>query len=133
MDLAEIFHQVEEAKRSRAAQVPRAEAIVDAEVENFAQWVRSRRSAPVLRAVREQILAIAQEEAERRASGRSDEERQEFSRFARSLARTLLHAPTVAIREADPSTPEGQWLLRTAPSLFGIEGEEVQPSEGGGP
>ncbi len=130
VDLAEVFLQVEEAKKSRAAQVPRAEAIVDAEVENFVQWVRSRRSAPVVRAVREQILALAQEEAERRARGKSHEEREALSRFARSLARTLLHAPTVAIREADPSTPEGQWLLRAAPGLFGINGGDTHAREG---
>lgn len=121
LDLAQIFHQVEEAKEARAAQVPRAEAIVEAEVENFVQWVRSRESAPVLRALREQVLAMAQEEAERHGRGKSAEEREELARFARSLARTLLHAPTVAIREADPGTPEGQWLLRAAPSLFGVE------------
>ncbi|GMV05026.1 MAG: glutamyl-tRNA reductase [Gemmatimonadota bacterium] len=121
LDLEEIFHKVEAAKEARAAQVPRAEAIVAAEVENFVQWVRTRQSAPVLRAVREQILAVAQEEAERRARGKSVEEQEELVRFARSLARTLLHAPTVAIRDADPATPEGQWLLRTAPALFGLE------------
>lgn len=121
MDLAEIFHRVEEARKARAAQVPRAEAIIDAEVENFVGWIRSRLSAPVLRAVREQVLAVAQEEAERRARGRPAEEQEEIARFARALARTLLHAPTVAIRGADPATPEGQWLLRAAPALFGVE------------
>lgn len=129
LDLAQIFHQVEEAKQARAAQVPRAEAIVEAEVENFVQWVRSRQSAPILRAVREQILAMAQEEADRRSRGRSEAEREELARFARSLARTLLHAPTLAIRDADPATPEGQWLLRTAPALFGVGADEGGMSE----
>jgi len=132
LDLAEIFRQVEAAKEARSAQVPRAEAIVEAEVENFVQWVRSRQSAPVLRAVREQVLALAQEEAERRARGRSPEEREELARFARSLARTLLHAPTVALRDADPATPEGEWLLRAAPALFGLaaDGDETTGSIG---
>jgi glutamyl-tRNA reductase len=121
MDLARIFEQVEEAKLARQEQVPRAEIIVEAEVENFIQWARSRKSGPILRAVREQILALAHEEAERRARGKSPEEREALTRFARSLARTLLHAPTLAIRKADPSTPEGRWLIDAAPSLFGIE------------
>ncbi|MHB1191448.1 MAG: glutamyl-tRNA reductase [Longimicrobiales bacterium] len=120
MDLTQVFTRVEEALQFRTAQVPRAEAIVDAEVENFSMWVRSRETAPVLRAVREQILAVAQEEAERKARGRTPEEREELLRFARSLARTLLHSPTVAIRDADPSSPEGRWLLRNATSLFGV-------------
>ncbi len=120
LDLAHIFEQVEAARSARAAQVPRAEAIVDAEVENFVQWARAREAAPVLRAVREQVLALAREEAERRSRGRPEAERDELVQFARSLARTLLHSPTVALREADPESPEGQWLLRTAQLLFGL-------------
>ena len=121
VDLPLVFERVEAARAARAAQVPRAEAIVDAEVENFVQWVHTRESAPILRAVREQVLAIAREEAERRSRGRTEEEREELARFARSLARTLLHSPTVAIREADPTCPEGEWLLRSAACLFGVD------------
>jgi glutamyl-tRNA reductase len=132
MDLTQVFARVEEALRSRTAQVPRAEAIVDAEVENFSMWVRSRETAPVLRAVREQVLALAQEEAERKARGRTPEEREELLRFARSLARTLLHSPTVAIRDADPSSPEGQWLLRNATSLFGVRSKSDLAAGGAG-
>jgi glutamyl-tRNA reductase len=121
LDLAHIFEQVESAREVRAAEVPRAEAIVDAEVENFVEWVRVRESTPVLRAVREQVLGLAAAEAERRARGRSDSEREELLGFARSLARTLLHEPTLAIRRADPASPEGQSLLRTATTLFGLD------------
>lgn len=120
--LTRVFEEVEQARKARAAEVPRAEAIVDAEVENFLQWTRSRTSAPILRAVREQVLELAQAEAERRARGRSPEDREEFHRLARSIARTLLHAPTLAIRDADPSTPEGQWVLEKLPALLGVEG-----------
>ena len=124
LDLAHVFERVEAAREARAAQVPRAEGIVDAEVENFSQWVRSRETAAVLRAVREQVLALAQEEAVRRSRGRSEAERDDLQRFARSLAQTLLHSPTVAIREADPHSPEGAWLLRSASSLFGVDLDE---------
>jgi glutamyl-tRNA reductase len=121
LDLARIYERVEAAREARAAQVPLAEAIVDAEVDEFVLWARAREAAPVLRAVREQVLALAHEEATRRARGLSDAERDEMIRFARSLARALLHSPTVALREADPSSPEGQSLLRTATTLFGLE------------
>ena len=130
LDLAQVFHRVEEARASRAAQVPLAEAIVEQELETYYRWVRARPSAPVLRAVRDQVLAMAQEEAERRSRGRPAEEREELALFARSLARTLLHAPTVAIRDADSSTQEGRWLLRVAPSMFGIAEDGDVPPDG---
>jgi glutamyl-tRNA reductase len=85
------------------------------------EWIRVREATPVLRAVREQVLELAAAEAERRSRGRSDAEREELLGFARSLARTLLHEPTLAIRRADPESPEGRSLLRTATTLFGLE------------
>jgi glutamyl-tRNA reductase len=119
-DLAQVFERVAAAREARSAQLPRAQEIVDEEVERFAGWRRSRHTASVLRGIREQVMAIAESEANRRSRGLADVEREELQRFARSLARTLLHAPTVALRDADPTSPEGRWLLRSASSLFGV-------------
>lgn len=130
-DLDHVFERVEAARESRAAQVPRAEAIVQAQVDHFAGWLRSRHGVDVLRAVREHVLDVAREEADRFARGRSEEEQEQIRRFARSFARTLLHRPTVALREADPESPLGRSLLDAAPALFGVEVEEageVKPS-----
>ncbi len=123
LDLARVFERVAAAREARSAQVPRAQAIVDEEVERFATWRRSRQAASVLRGIREQVMAIAESEANRRSRGLDAAEREDLQRFARSLARTLLHAPTVAIRDADPTSTEGQWLLRSASSLFGVVDE----------
>jgi glutamyl-tRNA reductase len=120
LDLAKIFERVAAAREARSAQVPRAKEIVDEEVERFAGWRRSRQAASVLRGIRDQVMAIAESEANRRSRGLAAAEREDLQRFARSLARTLLHAPTVALRDADPASPEGQWLLRSASSLFGV-------------
>jgi glutamyl-tRNA reductase len=130
LDLAQIFERVAAAREARSAQVPRAQEIVDEEVNRFTTWRRSREAASVLRGIREQVMAIAESEVSRRSRGLDEREREDLQRFARSLARTLLHAPTVAIREADPTTTEGQWLLRSASSLFGVAPDgSVGPSE----
>jgi len=124
IDLEHVFQRVDAVLETRSAQVPLAEAIVAEEVQEFQAWVRSRSSVGVLRAVRDQVMAVAQREAQRRSRGRSEAERQEMERFARSLARTLLHSPTLALRDADPTSAEGQWLMRSATSLFGVEGTD---------
>jgi glutamyl-tRNA reductase len=41
-------------------------------------------------------------------------------RLARSVARALLHQPTVALRDADPASERGRALLRHASELFGV-------------
>lgn len=129
-DLDHVFERVEAARAARAAQVPRAEAIVREQAEAFALWMRSRRSVDVLKAVRRQVLDLARAEAERFGQGRNEEEKEQMRLLARSLARTLLHPPTLALREADPESPEGRFLLDAAPVLFGVDPEDgSQPPE----
>ena len=120
IDLQDVFERVESARLARSAQVPRAESIVGEQAKAFMRWHRSRDNVSVLRAMREQVLELAREEAERLGRGKSEGEREEISRFARRLARTLLHAPTVALRDADPGSSEGRALLETVEVLFGI-------------
>lgn len=121
LDLEHVFGRVEAARTARAAQVPLAEAIVKEQAEALMRWFRARPGIRVLRAVRRQILQQAEAEAERFARGRSEDEREAMRRLARSLARTLLHPPTMALREADPSEEEGRALLDSATALFGVE------------
>jgi glutamyl-tRNA reductase len=129
IDLEDVFEQVEAARDARASQVPEAERIVREQAEEFVRWQRSRESVRVLKAVRDLVLDLAREEAERFGRGRSEQERSEMTRFARTLARTLLHPPTVALRRADASSPEGRALLESASVLFGLQPEETDPTE----
>ena len=120
-DLDRVFARVEAVQATRVEQLARAEAIVREQAEGFEGWVRSRRSVALVRAVREHVLAVAQAEAEQFSQGRADVERERIQRFARSLARTLLHPATVTLRQVDPASPEGRLLLECAPSLFGVD------------
>ena len=120
-DLDHVFERVEAAREARARQVPHAQAIVDEETEGFIQWLRSRENVSVLRAVRSQVLELARSVADRHSQGRTETEQEEMRMLARSLARTLLHPPTMALREADPESAEGRWLLESAATLFGVD------------
>jgi glutamyl-tRNA reductase len=129
IDLEDVFEQVEAARDARAAQIPEAERIVRQQADEFVRWQRSRESVRMLKAVRDQVLDVARAEAERFARGRTLEEREEVARFARTLARTLLHSPTVALRRADSSSPEGRALLENAGVLFGVRTDGSDPAE----
>ena len=122
LDLEQVFARVESARAERAAHVPRAEAIVAEQADRFLRWMRSRGSLDVLRAIREQALEVARAEADRIGQSQDEDERVRLRRLARSIARTLLHAPTLALRDADASTPSGRALIESAVALFGVEG-----------
>jgi glutamyl-tRNA reductase len=120
IDLEDVFGQVEASRRSRAAQVPMAETLVEEEAESFMRWLRLRENAVVVKALRSHVLERALGEAERYAGRVPEEQREHLRRLARSIARSILHRPTTALRDADPASEEGRSLLRHGPALFGV-------------
>lgn len=126
IDLEHVFRSVESARRERTAQIPLAEAIVDEAADAYMTWFRGRASVPVIRAVRARVLEMAETEVERHARGLSGEDRERMLDFARSFARSLLHQPTAALRQADPQLADGRTLLDSAAILFGVAGAEAR-------
>lgn len=121
LDLEAIHERTQAARAARAAQVPRAETLVDDDVERFVRWARGRQTLPIVRALREDVLSLARREAERHGRGLDPAQQEALRRMARSVARALLHHPTTALRDADPDSDEGRRLIRSAESLFGVE------------
>lgn len=120
-DLEHVFRRVEAARTSRREQMPRAEAIVEREAEKYLAWLSARRNVEVLKALRSSVLDRAMAEADAHARRLPPEHREEVHRLARAMARTLLHRPTVALREADSRSEEGRELLLRAAQLFGLD------------
>jgi len=120
-DLEHVFNRVEAAREARLAHLPRALQVIEEEAGTFEKWYRSRESSTVVEAVRRSMLERAMSEADRYAGRAPDEQREQMRRLARSVARAILHQPTVALRDADPSSAHGRALLEHASELFGVE------------
>ncbi|HEY4560776.1 MAG TPA: glutamyl-tRNA reductase [Lysobacter sp.] len=98
----DLERAIEENRRSRREAADEAEAIVELQVARFREKLAaSGRSEPVKRirahgeAARAEVLAKAKQQL---AAGMSPEDALEF--LAHTLTNRLLHAPTVAVREA---------------------------------
>jgi glutamyl-tRNA reductase len=120
-DLEHVFGRVEAAREARAAHLPRARLVIDEEVRAYETWYRSRDSATVVEAVRRRMLDRAMTEAERHVSRVPDDQKEQMRRLARSVARAILHQPTVALRDVDASSERGRVLLEHASKLFGVD------------
>ncbi len=120
-DLEHVFQCVRGAREARTAQVPRAEEIVQEEMEAFFCWLHARRNMEILKALRAQVMDRAMAQADVYGRKLPSEYREHMRQLARSVARELLHQPTVAIREADPTSEDGRSILAGTAQLFGLD------------
>lgn len=79
-----------------------ARSIVDAEAERFATWTRTAQVEPAIRALRERAEQVRLAEGERlrgKLSGLGERERQAVEALTRGIVNTLLHEPTVRLKQ----------------------------------
>jgi glutamyl-tRNA reductase len=122
----------------RQQQLPRAEAIIGEETEEFWSWYSGLVVVPTIRDLRARGEELRVEELEktlRRLSHLPAEDRAAVEALTRSLLNKLLHTPTVRLREA-AGNGRGTTVLDTVRYLFELDhepaGEGKQDDDGAG-
>jgi len=109
---------------SRAADVPAAEAIVEDEIQRFANWLGAVDVRPTVAALHERgesILQCVLEENAGRWESASPRDLARVEALARSIVGRLLHEPTIRLKSLDPERVHGSIeLLR---DLFALHGD----------
>ena len=111
------------AAAQRRGEIPRAEHIVDQEVEEFWTWYGGLAVVPVLRDFRGRLEALRAAELERTLKHLPDltaVEREHIDRLTQSLLNKFLHPPTVALKTA-AQDGRGYALLEALRRLFGLD------------
>jgi glutamyl-tRNA reductase len=106
----------------RAAQVGKAEEIVEEELKTFLTTSRERAAVPVLARLRAYAESLARAEAEKTLAALNglDEKQQKTVRaMASAIVNKLLHGPTTRLRAEAGQGPLGD----AAAELFGLDGE----------
>jgi glutamyl-tRNA reductase len=127
-DLDDLERMAAQNRDLRAAQVDKAEEIVEEELKAFLAWSRERTAVPVLARLRAQAERVARAEVERTLAGLPglDEKQQSTVRaMALAIVNKLLHAPTSRLRAEAGEGPLGE----AAAALFGLD----EPAPGGNP
>ena len=127
-DLQKVAAEHRDERKNEAAD---AEAIVAQELDRFLKAWRGRQLAPTVTALRAHVLGMAQAEAARTISampGLGERERRAIADLAESLAKKLLHAPQMALRNDDGD--DGVSLVVAVQRLFALEIAASAPVEG---
>jgi len=114
-----VHDVVDQTLSMRQAEVPRVDALVDAELARFEGWRRSRAVTPVVRELRAYFEEVRAEELSRLKHVAPDE-RARAERLTQALVNRLLHVPTVSLKDADPASEDGRSRLHAARDLFAL-------------
>ncbi len=103
----------------RAREAAQAEAWVLEEASRFEAEQRGRRAVPVIREMRERLLAIAHSEAARASRHFTPEQQKAVERMAAGIANKMLHTPVCALKEA-AREDDGDHAIAWAVRFFGL-------------
>ncbi len=119
-DIEDLRSVVEQGAELRRAELPKVEAIVSEEVDDFCAWERSLALGPAITELREWAERIRSEEVSKlvRRQKLSDDEREAIERLTRGLVNKLLHRPMTQIRDLVRG-PDGQVFLEAFQEIFG--------------
>jgi glutamyl-tRNA reductase len=98
-NIDDLDGRVAETIERRRAEVPKAEAIVRWEVEQFAGWLDSLQVVPTIKQLQERLRALQEEEIRRYGGRFSEKDRRELERFTDALCRKILHRPIELLRD----------------------------------
>ena len=119
-DLAQI---VESGIESRQSAVVDAEAIVDGRVEDFLQWLQTRESVPVIRALRDSAERMRRHEMEHalKLLAKGEDPAAVLEHLSHRLTNKYLHAPTQALNQSEADRGEMQALVT---KIFNLHREQ---------
>ncbi len=129
-DIDNLNAKLEGALAERMAEVPQVKSILEEEIKEFAEYMKSLEMIPIIADIRQQAESIRQEMLEktlRRLPDLSESERARIEAMTQALVKKILHAPTHRLRaEAGSSrAPEYASLART---LFNLTDEQTHPT-----
>jgi glutamyl-tRNA reductase len=124
-DIDNLNEKLEGALAERMAEVPQVKSILDEEIREFEEYMKSLEMIPIISDIRQQAESIRKEMLEktlRRLPDLTDAERARIEAMTQALVKQILHAPTNRLR-AEASCPHAPEYAAVARTLFGLRDE----------
>jgi glutamyl-tRNA reductase len=120
----DLGHIIQQGIDSRQTSVTHAEAIIEAHVASFMQWLEARELVPTIRQLRDhgETYRRAELERARRMLARGEDPEDVLIALSHGLLNKFLHHPTIALSRASGEEREG--LVRLLNRLFTLPSSE---------
>ena len=113
----------------RRAEIPRAEAIVEHEIENFTVWRSSLAATPVIKKLRERVEALRKQELKRHQKRFCRDDREQADLLTESLVNKILHPLMNHVRDWSDTGELGTLRIDTLYEAFDLERPDENPSD----
>ncbi len=109
----------------RKLEIPKAEAIIEEELERFLASLSRLEAGPTIKALHEKFEAVRAEEIERNRKKLDDRSLAVIDEMSRRMISRLLHEPVISIKESDAKTVGNEPLTRIEliRTLFGLDND----------
>lgn len=121
-DIDDLYSTVEAGQREREAEAEHAEAIVAAEADRFAIWLKGREVVPVIKCLYKKAEEMRQQELRRlfnRLPDLTPRQRELITHMTGSLIGKMLSDPTMRLKEF-AAEDEGRWYAEAVSRLFNL-------------
>ena len=107
----------------RREEIPRAEAIIDDEIEQFDKWLNSLQVAPTVKLLQQHFEQLQQAQIIRYGRKFASSEQKELEEFSRGLCSKILHKPIAFLRDlaADSANSEALATIDTIQRMFDLD------------
>jgi glutamyl-tRNA reductase len=126
-DIDSLQGQLEGALAERMAEVPQVRMILEEELRDFADYMKSLEMVPIIADIRQHAESIRQElldKTMRRLPDLTEKERERIEAMTQALVKKILQAPTQRLH-AEASCPHAPEYAAVARSLFGLQDDAL--------
>ena len=129
-DMDTLNAQLEHSLSERMAEVPQVKNILNEELEQFEDYLKSLEMLPLIADMRQNAETIRQAELEktlRHLPDLTEAEREHIEAMTQALVKKILHAPTNRLR-AEAASPRASEYAAVARRLFNLSDERTHPT-----
>jgi glutamyl-tRNA reductase len=120
-DIDHLNHLVDRNLVNRRAEIPRAETIVEQELESFLSWRGSLAATPVIKRLRERVEELRAQELARHGKRFCSADRAQVELLTESLVNKILHPLMSHVREWGDGSDLGALRIDTLYEAFDLE------------
>lgn len=120
-DIDDMGVLVDRNLEKRRAEIPKAESIVEQELESFIAWRRSLAATPIIKTIREHFEQIREQELARNRKRFCREDREQVEMLTESLLNKILHPLMGHVREWSDSGELGALRIDTLYEAFDLD------------